>query len=143
MTGLSRLLEDNFGAAEADWHRFYGRSLKHDLWGAEQLGVRETIQMLRWLPPEAAFWRSAGTSWSTENELQATTIEMLDAILRAYIQAHSKPNANKQKPIHIPRPWDKAEKKAKRGTSIGEMLGNGLQVRRGPHTNGNGAEWQA
>jgi hypothetical protein len=133
MTGLSRLVEDNFGAAEADWRRFYGRSLKHDLWGTTNLGAREIVQMMRWLPPEAAIWRSAGTSWSTENELQATTVEMLDALLRTYIQANSKPNSKKPTPLRIPRPWDKAEKQAARRTTLGEMLGNGLTVRRAPN----------
>jgi hypothetical protein len=142
MSGLSRLLADHHGAAEADWRRFYGRSLKHDLWGKESLGAREIISMIRWLPPEAAFWRSAGTSWTTDNELQATTIEMLDALLRTYIQANSKPNAKKPSPMRIPRPWDKAEKKQQRGTSIGEMIGNGLTVKRGPKSSGGGDKWQ-
>jgi hypothetical protein len=83
--------------------------------------------MVKWLPSEAAVWRDAGTSWSTENELQATTVEMLDAILRVYIQAHSKPNSKKPKPIKIPRPYEKQEKKR---TSIGEMLANGLTVKK-------------
>jgi len=86
--------------------------------------------MIRWLPPEAALWRSAGTSWTTDNELQAATIEILDSFLRVYVQAHSKPGGTKSKPLRIPRPWDKAEKEAKRSTSIGEMLSNGLAVRR-------------
>lgn len=136
MTGLSRLIEDNFGAVEADWRRFYRRSLKQDLWSTDHLGAREIIQMMRWLPPEAALWRSAGTSWSTENELQAATVEMLDALLRTYIQAHSKPNAKRPTPLRIPRPWDKAEKQAKRRTTLGEMLGNGLSVRKAPKNKG-------
>jgi hypothetical protein len=132
MTGLSRLVEEHYGAVEADWRRYYGRSLKSDLWGTTHLGAREVIQMMRWLPPEAALWRSAGTSWSTENELQAITVEHLDALLRTYIQAHSKPNSQKQKPLHIPRPWDKAVNETKRRTTLGEMLGNGLTVRKAP-----------
>jgi hypothetical protein len=127
MTSLNRFVESHYGAIEADWRRYYGRSLKQDLWGVNYIGVREISHMVKWLPSEAAVWRDAGTSWSTENELQATTVEMLDAILRVYIQAHSKPNSKKPKPIKIPRPYEKQEKKR---TSIGEMLANGLTVKK-------------
>ena len=130
MISLNHFVNSHYGAIEADWRRFYRRSLKEDLWGESNLGAREISQMLRWLPPEAAVWRDAGTSWSTENELQAVTVEMLDALLRVYIQTHSKPNSKKTKPIKIPRPWEKNEKQEKTRTSIGEMLANGLSVKK-------------
>jgi hypothetical protein len=137
MTGLGHLVNEHYGAVEADWHRFYGRSLKHDLWGTDPLPAREIGSMIRWLPPEAALWRSAGTSWTTANELQAATIEMIDSFLRVYITAHTKPGAQKPKPIRIPRPWDKAEKEAKRSTTLQDMLSNGLAIRRpAPKTQG-------
>lgn len=87
--------------------------------------------MIKWLPPESAMWRSLGTSWTTDNELQAVTVEMLDAFIKLYIQANSKPNANKkQKPLHIPRPWEKNDKTEKRSTSIKEMISKGLPVKK-------------
>lgn len=130
MIGLGHLVKQHYGAAEADWRRFYGRSLKYDLWGADYLCAREITSMLRWLPPEAALWRAAGTSWTTDNELQAATVEMLDSFMRVFIQANSKPGGQKQKPLRIPRPWDKSEKEQVRRTTLSEMLSNGLAVRR-------------
>ena len=84
--------------------------------------------MIRWLPPEAALWRSTGESWSTDNEFQAVTIEMLDTFIKLYIQAHSKPNSRKLKPLHIPRPWDKSEKTPKKSTSLNELISKGIKV---------------
>ena len=80
--------------------------------------------MIRWLPPEAALWRSAGRDWTTENELQALTIEMLDAFRRMYLQANSKKGTQLPPPITIPRPGDKAKERARRsGTTLKEMIG--------------------
>lgn len=91
--------------------------------------------MLRWLPPEAALWRANGTSWTTSDELQASTVEMLDALLRTYVQVHSKPGSRKSTPLRIRRPWDKPENERKKGTTLGELLGQNLAVRRAPTEN--------
>lgn len=130
MTSLARTVEEHYGAIEADWVRYYNRSLADDLWGPQAIGYRRIAGMIRWLPPEAALWRSNKTSWTIDNELQATTIETLDALLRAYIQAHSKPNSRKPTPIQIPRPWDKAEKSSKRGTTLTTLLSEGVKIRK-------------
>jgi hypothetical protein len=101
------------------------------LWGNEQIGVRQFISMIQWLPPESAMWRSMGKSWTTENELQAMNIEMLDSYIKLYVQANSKPNSTRKfKPLHIPRPWDKNEKSERKGTSINELIHKGLNVKK-------------
>lgn len=86
--------------------------------------------MLKHLPTDSALWRYTGQSWDMSNELQASTIEVLDALLRAFIQANSKPNSKKPQPIKIPRPWEHSNKQGKKGTSIKELLGHGLKVNR-------------
>jgi hypothetical protein len=123
-------VRENYEAIEADWVRYYNRNLADDLWGQPGIGVRRIAGLIRWLPPEAALWRSNKTSWTIDNELQAATIEMLDALLRAYVQSHSKPTARKPNPVKIPRPWDNAENTGKRRTTLGDLLGQGLSVKR-------------
>jgi hypothetical protein len=130
LASLGRIISDHYSSLEADWQRFYQRDLAKDLWGIEPLGTRKIANLIKWLPPEAAIWRSNETAWDTQTELQATTIEILDAILRTYLQVHSKPNSKKPKPIKIPRPWEKTEKEAKRGTTLNKLLSEGLKVKK-------------
>ncbi len=112
--------------------RYYSRDLRSDLWGQHWIGVRRIASLIRWLPPEAALWRANKTAWTVDNELNAGIIEMLDALLRAYIQTHSKPTSKKPNPVKIPRPWDKAETSRNRSTTLGDLLSQGLTVRKTP-----------
>lgn len=59
--------------------------------------------------------------WSDEKELLATQIEVVDALRRAFIMAHSKQGTRPPEPIKIPRPWQKAEKK-KTGTRLNDLI---------------------
>jgi len=43
--------------------------------------------------------------WTTDRELLATTVELLHALLVAFITANSKTRP-RVKPLHIPRPWE-------------------------------------
>lgn len=127
------MCRDHFEALEADFQRYYQIDLANALYGPQPLGARRFVALIKWLPPEAAIWRATSTTWTTDNELAALTIEMLDSLRRLYIQAHSKKGGTPPKPIEIPRPWKRKEKApAKRGTSLAEMMKQyGLQVRRG------------
>jgi hypothetical protein len=107
---------------EADWFRFYGRDFRADLYGPEALGARRVLALVEWLPPDAALWRSAKTSWSDERELAAVQIEVIDALRRAFIMAHSKQGSRPPEAVRIPRPWEKAEKRAGRGTRLRDLI---------------------
>lgn len=107
---------------EADWTRFYGRNLGADLYGPAAIGARRVLSLFEWLPPEAALWRSAKTAWTDERELLATQIEVIDALRRAFIVAHSKQGTRPPEPVRIPRPWQKAEKPGGRGTRLTELI---------------------
>lgn len=89
------------------------------------MGVRKLVSLTRWLPPDAALWRSTGQAWDTSTELQAVTVEMLDGILRAYMQVHSKKGTQQAKPLEIPRPWKQSAKRERSGTSLNELLSAG------------------
>jgi hypothetical protein len=78
--------------------------------------------LVEWLPTDAAFWRATGTAWTTEAELAAVQIELLDSIRRMYLQAHSKKGTQPPKPLHVPRPWDTKTSSGKRGTTLSEMI---------------------
>jgi hypothetical protein len=86
------------------------------------LPFRKVSALIDWLPPDAAFWRASGSSWSTDTELAAINAELLDSLRRMYLQAHSKRGQKLPDPLHIPRPWDRKTSKAKRGTTLGEMV---------------------
>jgi hypothetical protein len=124
---------EHFEALEADFQRYYGIALAPALYGPHAMGARRFVALATWLPPEAAVWRATSTSWTTENELQALTIEMLDSIRRLYLQAHAKKGAKIPPPASIPRPWERAKERSKKsGTTLGEMIATmGMQVRRG------------
>lgn len=84
--------------------------------------------LIGWLPPEAALWRSAGTSWDVKTELAATTVELLDSLLIAFVQANSK-KRKKMEPVKIPRPWTSDAAGKTGGTTLGELLGkSGMRV---------------
>jgi hypothetical protein len=86
------------------------------------MSLRRFLVLVRWLPPDAAVWRSTQSTWSTELELQATLIEVVDSLRRLYVQAHSKKGARVSDPIEIPRPWEVKERQRKSGTSLTEMI---------------------
>ena len=95
------------------------------------MGLRRLLSFMQWLPPDAAVWRSTGTAWDANTELQAVTVEMLDAVLRAYTQVHSKKGSRPPKPLEIPRPWKRTAKPARSGTSLSELMrAGGVPVRR-------------
>lgn len=121
---------EHYEALEADWQRYYSRDLAADLWGASPLSARKVSTLVRWLPADAAFWRSQGTAWDMSTELAAVQVELLDSILSAYVRVHSKKNAGKRDPIKIPRPWERApEGDTFQGTTIGDMLAkSGMRI---------------
>lgn len=94
------------------------------MYGPAPVSARKVASLIRWLPPDAALWRSLGTAWDTRTELAALTVEMLDAQLRAFVQANSKKGTPAHPPMHIPRPWEAPEKAARRGTGLSELIGN-------------------
>lgn len=121
------LVAEHFDAAEADWARYYGRPLHLDLYGPEPMSARRVASLVRWLPPDAAVWRSAGTAWDVKTELAATTVELLDALLGVTVQVNSK-KPKKVEPTRIPRPWQ-SERKRDGGTTLGELLSkSGMRV---------------
>ena len=123
MTGTVEAVHSNFEAIEADWLRYYGRTLSADLYGPTPLGFRRIVGLLTWLPAEAALWRSMKVSWTEDRELAAIQIELLDSLRRTYIAANSKKGARMPDPIRIPRPWDSPrEASSRRGTSLKELI---------------------
>lgn len=115
---------------EADWQRHYGRDLPADLYGPQRLSARRIANLIHWLPPDSATWRATGYAWDIDTELQATTVEILDRLLHAYVQTHSKKKITAE-PLKIPRPWDKtAGADGKRpGTTLAELAKQGLTIR--------------
>jgi len=99
--------------------------LADDLWGTNKLSIRKIFNLLKWLPVDAALWRSNKTAWTTTDELLATLIEVNDAQLRAFIQANSKPNSKKIDPIVIERPNGTDAKESKKRTSLKEIINTG------------------
>lgn len=125
------LLREHGEALEADFQRFYGLDLYQEVYGPHPISARRFVALTRWLPEEAAVWRSTKTAWSTETELQAVLIEVLDSFRRLYLQAHSKKGAKLPDPISIPRPYKTKTESRKSGTTLGEMLAmTKLPVRR-------------
>jgi hypothetical protein len=124
---------EHFEALESDFQRYYDISLGAAMHGPAALGARRLVSLATWLPPEAAIWRATSTAWTTDHELQALTIEMLDSIRRLYMQAHVRKGTKLPQPVSIPRPWNRAkERPTKSGTTLGEMIAAmGMQVRRG------------
>jgi len=130
-------VHEHWDALEADWLRFYGRDLRADLYGPTSLGFRRVAALIHWLPPDAALWRSMGLSWSEERELLAVNIEVLDSLRRAFLMANSKKGTKPPEPVRIPRPWQKQERPAGRGTRLRDLLSQaGLQVKVVPRGGG-------
>ena len=96
--------------------------MRDDLYGPDPLGARRVVALFEHLPPDAAVWRDMGVSWTTEMELQALGIEMLDAFRRTYIIANSKKGAKQPEPIRIPRPYEKTAPARARGTRLSELI---------------------
>lgn len=128
MTGLVATIHQHYPAVEADFQRYYQLDLTRELY-TNDIPARRVEALVQWLPPEAATWRSMGRAWTTDQELAAITIEMLDSLRRLYIQAHTKQGAKQPDPIHIPRPWDQEKPAPRRGTTLQEMLRMGVDVR--------------
>lgn len=122
MTWAAQAVRSHFDALEADWARVYQRDLRADLYGPTPLGARRVLALIEWLPPDAAIWRANRTSWTDERELLATQIEVLDALRRAFVVAHSKQGTRPPEPIRVPRPWQTAEKTKRRGTRLGDLI---------------------
>lgn len=114
---------DHFDALEADFQHYYGIDLADALYGERSISTRRVVNLVRWLPPEAAVWRALEQSWSTGEELQALTIELLDSIRRLYIQANTKKGTKLPEPIEIRRPWTPKNATRKSGTTLREMIG--------------------
>jgi hypothetical protein len=81
-------------------------SLRGALWGRERIPTGELVALVRHLPADGAVGRAEGV-WSTELELEAAGLELLDAIARLiYAQSGKRPPG---KPLHVPRPGDAPE----------------------------------
>lgn len=130
-------MHEHWDALEADWQRFYGRDLGADLYGPQARGFRRIATLIHWLPPEASVWRSMGLSWSEDRELLAVNIEVLDSLRRAFLMANSKKGTKPPEPVRIPRPWQKQERPAGRGTRLRDLLSQaGLKVKVVPRGGG-------
>jgi hypothetical protein len=56
--------------------------------------------------------------WTTDHELAATSIELTHALLLTTLRVNGAKNVGK--PMHVPRPWDKAPEKP-RMLTMGEF----------------------
>lgn len=104
----------HFEAVEADFQSHYGLDLRRALWGAEPLGVRRLLSLIRGLPPRGAVARTAtnGRDWGTTEELLAAVVELTDLTNRLVYQAFSGKGAKKWKPVVVSRPTDPPKKPA-------------------------------
>lgn len=94
-------------------------SLRGALWGRERIPTGELVSLVRHLPPDGAVGRAQGV-WSTELELEAAGLELLDAIARLiYAQSGKRPPG---KPLHVPRPGDRDEHEREQRQRYGALL---------------------
>jgi hypothetical protein len=117
-------MHEHFEAVEADFQSHYGLDLRDVLWGPRPFGVRRVHALVNGLPIQGALFRTAitnGRSWTTTDELLATLIEITDHGNNMYYSTHSKPAAEKWKPIEIHRPTDKIEPAPDRQATPAEM----------------------
>lgn len=77
-------METHFEPLEASFQAAYGLDLRQALWGPRRIGVRRLAALIGGLPTASPFARSVNpaAAWGPVEEFTATTVEMLDALLR-------------------------------------------------------------
>lgn len=103
---------EHFEAVEADFQSHYGLDLRDVLWGPQHVGVRRLNALVKGLPLQGVFFRTAATngkSWTTTDELLSVLIEIVDHGNAMYYETHKKPTAEKWKSIEIHRPTGNLE----------------------------------
>ena len=75
----------------------YGTDLRDVLWGPEPTGARRLLSLMRWLPKDGAVAQATDSSWTQQDELLATIVEIIAA--------------TNQAEIRYPRPWDEQGEK--------------------------------
>lgn len=73
------------------------------------MGVRRVLALIIGLPPGSAIHRAldpkgVGVGWTTQEELMAVLIEVMDYGNRLFYSANSKKGAKQPKPLYVPRP---------------------------------------
>jgi hypothetical protein len=92
-------------ALEADWQARYRRDLAQDCYGQTQIGVRKLLALIKGLPPDGALARASlgeAAGWGYEQELLATTVDLLGYLTYLTKAAHFKGRHELPKPV--PRP---------------------------------------
>jgi hypothetical protein len=118
-TSLDRLLDEHFGAVEADFLSHYQIDLAEALWGRGDPrcdDARKFLSLVEHLPRDGALHRAldpAAGGWSQTDELVATSIEVLAMKLDVVatmvhnlvrMWAKDDPGPYKTEPVEIPRP---------------------------------------
>lgn len=70
------------------------------------MSLRRLLVLLRHLPPEGAVGHALTGGWLLHDELQALTVEVDHAILRATLAAGGVKKGRLPKPLRIPRPGE-------------------------------------
>lgn len=107
---LLAAMEDHFGAAEADFRRFYGIDLRLACWGERPFGLRRLAALVGGLPTDSALWRAMQpelAGWGTQEELLALLCEISDATNQILVRVNSKRGAPAPRPLRVPRPYDR------------------------------------
>lgn len=91
IAGLAQVLKEDFEALEADFKRYYGEDLRMLCWGVNPWGVRRLLAHIKGLPIDSAWARTRQgefAGWSNDTEMLATTVDMLQQLLRVTVAAN-------------------------------------------------------
>lgn len=113
--GVAAMLSGHWPAVEADWALHYHRDLLADCFGPAEIGVRKLRSLLEGLPPSSNLAKSADW-WSDEDELAATSVELLADIALASasgvaVQLPKGKKYDPKRPLTWPRRGVKVEPK--------------------------------
>lgn len=91
------------------------------------MGVRKLQSLIEGLPSDSALARdinpnTAGSDWGVAEELLALAVEVLDVGNRQFVIVNSKKGSPAPKPIKIPRPWDRKEKRKATLAEVKELM---------------------
>ncbi len=104
ITGLARLLTDEWGPLEADFTRYYGADLRMACWGPTPWSARRLLNHIRQLPPDSAYQRSVRgerADWDQQAELLATVVDRLGALSYYLLRVNGN---DPREPDPFPRP---------------------------------------
>lgn len=89
---------------EADFQRFYRLDLR------DPIPPRRLWALIQGLPPDAAVWREE-MAWTPQQELMATTIEVIDLWGRRLMRMQGAKSSQLPEAIQIPRPGEQKRKR--------------------------------